>query len=348
MAGERLTLHRMNALQAARCPEVGSRPLGREEPCAGKSSYQIEDSPGTFNVVVVDDSPIYRKLVEGVLAKEQYSVRSVKNGREALRVLTEHRPALVITDWEMPDISGLELCRTIRDQQQDSYTYVIVLTGNAEKNHVIQGLASGADDYLTKPFHNGELLARVAVGRRMVELHRQVQEKNRQLRDLALTDSLTGLPNRRALEEWTPRTLKGAARHGFPLWVVLVDLDHFKRVNDNYGHEGGDIVLRSFADLLRRHTRSSNICGRIGGEEFVTVLTHIDESGVQVAIDRVRKQLENEQFFFQGNVIKITASFGIAGFQGQNAPTLDELLRNADAALYEAKRNGRNRIEFAP
>jgi two-component system cell cycle response regulator len=337
-----------NALDGVQFIQTTSTVFPLQESRAHEGSRPVEDlAAEPFKIVVVDDSPVYRKLVEGVLAQERYTVFFAKNGREALETLGAQRPALVITDWEMPDISGIDLCKKIRDEQ-GSYTYVILLTSNAEKDRVIEGLAAGADDYLTKPFHSGELLARIAVGRRMVELHRQIQTKNLQLRELALTDSLTGLPNRRALEEWARRALKGAARHGFPLWIVLADLDHFKCVNDNYGHQGGDVILKRFSDLLRRHTRSSNICGRIGGEEFVSVLTHVEEPGVQIAVERFRQQLEAERFSFQGNVIRITASFGIAGFQGERAPTLDELLRNADAALYEAKRKGRNRLEFAP
>jgi two-component system, cell cycle response regulator len=338
-----------NAFQEVQCLQTASILLALQEH-RDRAEFlgHTENSPSeSLKILVVDDSPLYRSLLEGALAQERYNVSFARNGREALKIMTEHRPALVITDWEMPDISGVDLCRAIREEH-DFYTYVILLTGNSDKDRVIEGLASGADDYLTKPFHSGELLARVAVGRRMVELNRQIHEKNRQLQELALTDPLTSLPNRRAIEEWTKRALKSAERHGFPFWIVLADIDHFKSINDNYGHESGDTVLKRFANLLLRHTRSSNICGRIGGEEFVMALTHVAEPGVQVAVDRFREQLEAERFSLQGNVAKITASFGIAGFHGERAPTLDELLRIADAALYEAKRKGRNRLEFAP
>src|SRR6266542_4327063 len=199
-------------------------------------------SPQEFKILVADDSLLYRKLVEETLAHEQYAVCFAKTGREASDLLEEDRPALVITDWEMPDITGIELCGHIR-RDGASYTYIILLTSNADKDQIIRGLAAGADDYLTKPFHSGELLARVAVGRRIVELHREIQTKNRLLEELALTDSLTGLANRRAIEDWAVRQLNGAARHGFPFWVVMADLDSFKTVNDAYGHEAGDIVL---------------------------------------------------------------------------------------------------------
>jgi len=300
-----------------------------------------------FKILVADDSPVYRRLVEEALAREQYAVCFAKNGREAGDLLVEHGPALVITDWDMPDITGIELCGQIRSDQQGPYIYIILLTSNSDKDQIIRGLASGADDYLTKPFHSGELLARVAVGRRIVDLHRELQAKNRLLEELALTDSLTGLPNRRAVEDWATRQLSGAARHGFPFWVVMADLDAFKNVNDTYGHEAGDVVLKRFADLLRANTRASNMCGRIGGEEFVVVITHVEKQNIQIVIDRIRHQLEAETFTFDGRTFGITVSFGISGLQGGTMPNFTELIREADAALYAAKRAGRNRMEFA-
>ena len=302
--------------------------------------------PEQFIIVVADDSPVYRKLVEKTLAREEYIAFSAKNGREAIELVAMHQPSVVITDWEMPDVTGLELCERIR-RERDSYTYTILLTSNNEKAKIVQGLATGADDYLTKPFHPDELLARVAVGRRIAELHRQLQAKNRLLEELALTDSLTELPNRRAIEQWAPRELSSAARHGFDFWVVMADLDRFKSVNDMYGHDAGDLVLKKFADVLRANTRASNICGRIGGEEFIFVLTHIGRQDAFTAVDRIRRRLEDERFIFNGSVVNVTASFGISSFQPGSAPELNELLRHADAALYAAKRGGRNRIEFA-
>jgi len=299
-----------------------------------------------LKIVVADDSPVYRKLVETTLAQDQYTLIFAKNGREAVGLLAEHHPAVVVTDWEMPDMTGIELCHAIRDDH-NFYTYIILLTSNTEKAQIVEGLAAGADDYLTKPFHPGELLARVAVGRRITDLHRQIQLKNQLLEDLALTDSLTGLPNRRAVEHWAGRELSGAARHSFAFWVVMADLDRFKNVNDNFGHAAGDVVLKRFAELMKTNTRTSNMCGRIGGEEFVIVLTHVDRKGVQIAIERIRQQFEAERFTFAGTVLGVTASFGISGLEGNKAPEFDQLLRDADAALYAAKRSGRNRLGFS-
>jgi diguanylate cyclase (GGDEF)-like protein len=304
------------------------------------------DSSQEFRILVADDSRLYRKLVEETLAREQYTVWFAKKGSEASDLVALHHPALVITDWEMPDITGIELCGQIR-REQASYTYVILLTSKADKEQIIKGLAAGADDYLTKPFHPGELLARVAVGRRIVELHREIEEKNRLLGELALTDPLTGLPNRRAIDEWAVRQLNVACRHHFPFWVVMADLDSFKSVNDNYGHGAGDIVLKRFAELLRANTRASNICGRFGGEEFVLVITHVEKPNIQIAIDRLRRQFEDERFNFGDRTFTVTASFGISGVQAGQQPEFNQLTREADAALYAAKRGGRNRLEFA-
>jgi two-component system, cell cycle response regulator len=306
----------------------------------------MDSSPPEFQVLVADDSAVYRKLVEHALSPEQYTVLFAKNGRQAIDLFVEHRPPLVITDWMMPDITGIELCQRIRLDFPTSYTYVIIVTGMTDTDKVVSGLAAGADDYLTKPFHATELLARLGVGRRIVDLHRQIEAKNRLLEELALTDALTGLPNRRAVEIWAARQLDGAARHHFPFWVVMADLDCFKSVNDTYGHDAGDAVLRKFAEVLKANTRSSNICARIGGEEFLLVLTHADKENVEVAIGRIREQFEAQRFRFGGRSLGVTASFGISGFQGRNAPGFKLLVSQADRALYSAKHKGRNRIEF--
>ena len=245
----------------------------------------MSSSPG-LTILVADDSPVYRKLIAQALSQENCTVLFAKNGRQAVDLFAEHRPALVITDWTMPDISGPEFCQRIRRDFQSFYSYVILLTANTDKEEVIEGLAAGADNYLTKPFHPGELHARVKVGRRIADLHHQLQTKNRQLEEMALTDPLTGLPNRRAIDLWATLQLSACARHDFPIWVVMADLDHFKKINDTHGHNAGDVVLKTFAEALKSNTRSSNICGRLGGEEFLVVITHVEKENVAIAIER--------------------------------------------------------------
>jgi diguanylate cyclase (GGDEF)-like protein len=303
-----------------------------------------------FKVLVADDSPVYRKLVEQTLSEEPWLVVLASSGREAISQFAEHRPSLVITDRMMPDFSGTELCQHIRKHSTDSYTYIIMLTGMTEKSEIVHGLMSGADDYLTKPFDQGELIARAEVGRRVISLHRQLEAKNRLLEELALTDPVTNLPNRRAIEDWASRQLSGAVRYGHSFWIVLADLDHFKAVNDTYGHEAGDAVLKRIAAVLKSHSRKSDICGRIGGEEFLFSLSRITEENVRMVVNRLRAELEATKITVDGNSVTVTASFGAAGFDGNraNAPQLSQLISRADAALYSAKRQGRNRLECAP
>jgi diguanylate cyclase (GGDEF)-like protein len=297
-----------------------------------------------LQVLVVDDSPVYRKIIEHTLEDGGYAPLFAKSGREAMDLYAQHAPAIVITDWLMPDFSGLELCERIRGDAQRLYTYIIVLTSISEKDNVVKGLAAGADDYLTKPFDPGELLARIGVGRRTIGLHREIDAKNKLLDELAHTDSLTGLPNRRAIEEWAGRQLRGAARHGFALWVAHGDLDNFKCINDNYGHDAGDQVLQKFGEVLRENTRASDLSGRMGGDEFLLVMTHLDEKSTRLTVERLRAQFAALKFSFGGGVVSVTASFGIAGFKGKEPPEFCQLVKQADKALYSGKRAGRNQV----
>ena len=300
-----------------------------------------------LQALIVDDSQLHLHVLERTLSREFESVHTARNGREAMAIFERERPALVITDCVMPDFSGFELCQRIR-AAQSSYVYIIMVTSITAKDDIVKGLAAGADDYLTKPFHTEELLARVRVGRRLLDLHRQLEEKNRLLEQAALTDALTGLPNRRAIEAWAAHQLAAAVRHRFPFWVVLIDLDHFKRVNDTYGHDAGDTVLKAFGEILQSNTRSSDIAGRIGGEEFLHAVTHAEEEDMPMIVERTQAKLMARPFSFGDSQVIVTASFGVAGFRGESAPAFGELISRADRALYRAKQLGRNRAEFEP
>jgi two-component system, cell cycle response regulator len=298
-----------------------------------------------YTVLVVDDSPVYRKLVEQVLAQESYQLIFARNGEEAMKLYHEHAPSIVLTDWMMPDFSGPELCLRIRAEVTRPYTYVILMTSNTEKGNVVKGLAAGADDYLTKPFDSAEMLARIGVGRRIVDLNRELSEKSLRLEEAARTDPLTELPNRRAIEDWAAKQLRGSARHGFPLWVVVGDIDNFKRINDSFGHDAGDIVLKTFAHVLKKNTRSSDMCGRLGGDEFLLVITHVDAGQVETTVHRFREQFASLSFPLQGQSVNVTASFGVAGCTGNDMQEFGVLVREADQMLYEAKRAGRNTVK---
>ena len=270
-----------------------------------------------------------------------------RDGAGAMKLYEEQAPSLVITDWILPDFCGFELCQRIRSDDTRPYTYIIVMTSNTEKGNLVKGLEAGADDYLTKPFDPGEMLARIGVGRRIIDLNRELAAKSQKLEEAARTDPLTGLPNRRAIEDWAAKQLRGAARHGFPLWVVLGDIDNFKSINDTFGHGAGDIVLKTFADVLKKNTRASDICGRLGGDEFLLVLTHVEGEQIEVAVDRFREQFAALSFPLQGQSVSVTASFGVTGVHTKEPQEFGVLVRKADQMLYEAKRAGRNRVRVS-
>jgi two-component system, cell cycle response regulator len=295
----------------------------------------------TLKVLVVDDSAAYRKQIDQTLAYHPfYETFLACNGEEALRVYREKVPSIVVTDWMMPDFSEIELCQRIRAEKGLPFAYVIMMTSNTDKGRAAQALEPGADDYIAKPFDCSELLARIGAGRRMVELHRELQCKNAKLEGLARTDALTGLPNRRAIEEWADKQLQSSSRHGFPIWMVLGDLDCFKRVNDSFGHAAGDAVLRTFAETLKEGTRASDMCGRLGGDEFLTVITYVSAANIELTVNRFRERFSSLSFSFSGHSISLTATSGVAGIESGQRWRFSELLRNADEMLYEAKRGG--------
>ena len=298
-----------------------------------------------LRILVADDSPVYRKVVEHALEKEACNLLFAKNGNDALRLILESQPHLVISDWMMPDLSGPQLCRLIRQASNTRYTYIILLTSSSDVEKLVEGLRSGADDYLTKPFHEKELLARIGVGRRMISMHREIEAKNRLLEETARTDHLTGIPNRRAVEEFATKQISGATRYKFSVWVIAADLDRFKFINDTYGHSAGDEVIRYFANILKANTRAADICGRLGGDEFVLMLTHSARNDIRVLVERLRMALANHDFGFDGSKVHVTASFGFAGFETTDVRDFAQLLVEADADLYREKSKGR---EHAP
>jgi PleD family two-component response regulator len=223
-----------------------------------ESDNQVPSPAPTFprklRVVVVEDSPLYRSIIRGVLSRDSYEIHFASTKGEGVELYDTIHPELILTDWNLPDGTGLELCKHVRTTLGDTYPYVVLLTAQSDKNDVVRALAACADDYLTKPFHDGELLARLAAGRRIVELQRDLQAKNKLLEELALTDALTGLPNRRAIEQIANSAMSAGSRHDFPVWIALADLDRFKAINDAYGHDLGDQVLRGFAEILSMNT----------------------------------------------------------------------------------------------
>lgn len=298
----------------------------------------MERVSNEIRVLAVDDSPISRKLLEYALPDSPYKLAFAKDGREAIELIKRRMPDLVITDWELPDTSGPDLCRKIRAEFASTYTYILLLTSNADKKSLSEGLSAGSDDYLTKPFDKEELCARVAVGRRVIELHREIEAKTKRLALEARTDPLSGLPNRRAVEEWAVKQLAASARHNFPLWLLLVDLDSYRPVCDQFGHTAGDAMLRAFAETLRKYTRVSDMCGHFGGEQFVLILSHVEKGNIRIVTDRFQDKLAASPLVYGGSAIPMIASFGVAIAEERVPVEFPALLKKADAALLNAKR----------
>ena len=298
-----------------------------------------------MRLLIVEDNEEFAGLLAKGLQTAGYQADLLSTVKEARNVLHTTFYSALILDLGLPDGDGLTLLREIRDSNNP--IPVLVLTARGGLHDRVHGLRSGADDYLVKPFDSSEMLARIGVGLRITDLHRQLEQKSAQLEEAATTDSLTGLPNRRAIEEWANKQLKGAARHGFPVWVVLCDLDSFKEVNDTFGHEAGDTVLRTFANTLKSLTRISDMCGRLGGDEFLIVISHVNADNIELAINRFREMFSALSFPFVGQSVSVTSTFGVAGSESGNPKDFEALVRKADEMLYEAKRAGRNCVRIA-
>ncbi len=297
-----------------------------------------------LRVLFVDDDATTRARVGFLLRRNGYDVELANDGERAWQMLKGQHFSLIVTDWAMPNVDGLTLCRRIRAAQFPDYTYIILLTGHSEKTEVTRGLEAGADDYVTKPFDSGELLARVRVGQRILRMQARMQEQQRQLEEQASLDGLTGVLNRRALEHRLQEACSWARRRFMPLSVALLDLDRFKAVNDTYGHQAGDRVLQDIAGRVKAEIRDYDSVGRYGGEEFLLVFGDMSSDAAASASERIRGIIEAEPVAFDGIYIPVTTSIGVATDPVPGASRLKELVAVADGALYEAKRTGRNRV----
>ena len=301
-----------------------------------------------IRVLVVDDSIVSRKLLEQTLAKAPYALAFAKDGSDALRLFNERPPDLVIADWELPDIPGPELCRIVRTKFAAAYTYLMLLTSNSDKKSLAEGLAAGADDYLTKPFDAEELRARVGVGRRVIEMQREIEAQTKALALDARTDPLTKLPNRRAVEEWAVKQISGSARHGYPIWVVLADLDSYKPATELFGRAAGDAMLQAFAEIIKGNTRVSDLCGHLGGDQFTFVISHVSRENMNLVLSRLREKITNYDFSYHDVAVPLFANFGMAGSEGGERLDLHTLLQQANTALLEAKRAAQAQIKESP
>jgi len=296
----------------------------------------------TGRVLVADDDPIFRRILQTWLEKWGYRVSVVEDGTGAWDILQqEHSPELLILDWMMPGIEGIELCRRIREKQRGLYQYILLVTAKDDRQDVVKGLEAGADDYLTKPFDKNELQARLRAGRRILTLQDDLIEAREQLRFRATHDGLTGIWNRTALLELLRSELERAVRTNGSTGVLMLDLDHFKKINDTYGHLVGDGVLKETVQRVDQVVRAYDFVGRYGGEEFIVVLPGCGKEQALQSAERIRAAVNSAPVRVAGSEIAVTVSIGATAATSEISEA--QILANADAALYRAKNDGRNR-----
>jgi two-component system, cell cycle response regulator len=301
-------------------------------------------------VLLADDDDILREQLAALLSDAGYIVRTAASGEEALREFDREPARIVISDWEMPDMDGIALCRNVRARKSPGYTFVLLLTVRRNKRDVIAGLGAGADDYIVKGASAEELLARLNVGRRITSLEHSLRASNVENRRLAFTDALTGAYNQRFVQKHLPREYERCRRYEHPLSVLVCDLDRFKLVNDGYGHETGDEVLRLFCQRASHELRASDWIARTGGEEFVVVLPETDLAGAGVVAEKIRVAMAAKKVVAGANSFLTTVSIGFSSVETAdhlNTFSHEELLRTADAKMYEAKTAGRNQSHGA-
>jgi diguanylate cyclase (GGDEF)-like protein len=302
-------------------------------------------------VLVVDDLPDNVEILRARLESRGYVVATAADGEEALNSVRADPPQLILCDVMMPGIDGYEVARRIKRDESLPFIPIILVTALSETEHIVQGLNTGADDYIAKPYHFQELEARVRAMLRIKRLQDELDLKNRELevanhrlKKLSITDGLTELFNHRHVHELLRDEFERSRRSEEPLAVVMIDLDRFKAVNDTYGHPTGDVVLYETARILKETAREIDMVGRYGGEEFIAILPNTDEEEGARFAERVRAAVEAHVFKDEDTELRMTGSSGVASFPAEGVETPEDLLKNADEALYAAKEGGRNRV----
>jgi len=306
----------------------------------------------TARVLIVEDSRTQAEWLAEVLSREGYDIQIAADGREAIRRVRADPPDLVLLDMVLPDMDGLEVLRAVKARPDEQFIPTILLSVNGDLESRVAGLRVGADDFLAKPFADAEIQARAAAMLRIKTLQDQLRGAKSELEQLSVTDGLTGLYNRRHFEERLREEFRRCQRYGDPVALLMLDLDHFKGVNDGYGHPFGDRVLRETAELLKSSVREPDFCARYGGEEFAIILPKTHLQGALAVAERVFKALRRKTYSIEGgrpgpdhpSVLRITASAGLAFFPSKEVTTPEALVKFADEALYRAKREGRDTI----
>lgn len=303
------------------------------------------DRPGSacHRVLVAEDDAMFRKILQSWLTHWGYEVTMAEDGARAWDILEKAvRPQVLIFDWMMPAVNGLELCARVRERNQIPYQYILLATAKDAKQDLVRGLEAGADDYLTKPFDRSELRARLRACNRILTLQDDQMRAHEQLRFQATHDALTGIFNRGEILEMLRRELERGARAMTTTGILMLDIDHFKAINDNFGHLTGDAVLREVSDRISKAVRSYDSVGRYGGEEFVVVLPDCSREQVDQGAERVRAAVDSGPIQVSGEQMFVTVSIG-AAVTTHGAISDNEILTAADTALYRAKQIGRNR-----
>jgi two-component system, cell cycle response regulator len=298
-------------------------------------------------VLVAEDDPMLRRILRSWLESWGYDVTVAEDGAKAWQAIqAEPAPQLLILDWMMPIMDGLELCRRLRQRDKSPYQYILLVTAKDDKQDLVRGLEAGADDYLSKPFDRNELRARLRTGRRILTLQDEQARISEELHFQATHDSLTGIWNRRAILDMMSREFEIAARSKWGIGLVMLDVDHFKQVNDTRGHQAGDAVLKEIANRIQQAIRSYDLAGRYGGEEFLVVLPNCDAERIQSCAERIRSSIGDQPILAEGSCLTVTVSAGTTVLDPVLGSESDALAA-ADAALYRAKEAGRNRVHSA-
>lgn len=306
-----------------------------------------EDKDVKKKILIAEDDPVSRRLLEVFLTRWGYQVEVAASGTQALELLEQmDAPRLAVLDWMMPGLEGVQVCRKIRERKGRPYTYILLLSARGQKEDLLAGLGSGADDYLTKPFDAQELRARLHVGQRILQLQDGLMAAGEQLLFRATHDSLTGISNRGTVLDALGRERSRQVRGGGSFGIILLDVDHFKYVNDTHGHQCGDAVLQEVSRIMTASVRAYDTVGRYGGEEFLIVVPAADAASVFGLSERIRHTIESKPVATDSGEIPITVSLGLAVSSDVAPLDAEAMLNTADNALYRAKELGRNRSEM--